>query len=115
MLWVSLPDQRAGREVSWMSRMPDTHVSALAAHRPAGDITWLPAGYRRPVKRFVEAGALAWVRGLDRVDPEQFDWVTTLELCSLVTRQSADWVASARGRRPLQAVVTWENLPHQPL
>lgn len=115
MLWVSLPDQRAGREVSWMSRMPGTQVTALAAHRPAGDMTWKPATYRRPIKRFVEAGALAWVRNLNRLDPEEFDWITTLELCSLVTGQAASWRKAARGRKPMQAVVTWENLSNQPL
>ncbi|MET0930136.1 MAG: glycosyltransferase family 4 protein [Aeromicrobium sp.] len=115
MLWVSLPDQRAGREVLWMSRMPGTEVTAMAAHRPSGDIEWIESTYRRPVKRFVEAGALAWIDGLDAVDPSPYDWVTTLELCSLVTKQSARWKDAAPGRRPLQAVVTWENLPHQPL
>lgn len=115
MLWVSLPDQRAGREVFWMSRMPDTQVTALAAHRPVGDIIWKPATYKRPIKRFIEAGALAWVRDLDRLDPAEFDWVTTLELCSLVTGQAAKWRQSVSGRKPLQAVVTWENLPNQPL
>lgn len=98
-----------------MSRMPDTKVTALAAHRPAGDITWEPATYRRPIKRFIEAGALAWVRDLDRLNPGDFDWVTTLELCSLVTGQSANWRKRGSGRMPLQAVVTWENLPNQPL
>ncbi len=117
MLWVSLPDQRARRELYWMSRMPRTTVTALAAQQPVGDIEWVPSSYRRPVKRFVEAGALAWVHGLDQQDPARFDWVTTLELCSLVTGQAARWRGrSAPGaHRPLQAVITWENLPNQPL
>ncbi|UIJ33826.1 glycosyltransferase family 4 protein [Allobranchiibius sp. GilTou73] len=114
LLWVSLPDQRARRELYWMSRMPQTQVTALAAQQPIGDIEWVRSTYRRPVKRFVEAGALAWVRGLGDQDPAAYDWVTSLELCSLVTGQAARW--RSRGtRRPLQAVITWENLPDQPL
>lgn len=116
MLWVSLPDQRPRRELYWMSRMPDTEVTALAASEPDGDIQWVPSTYRRPLKRFVEAGALAWVRGLDQQPQGEYDWVASLELCSLVTGQASRWRESARnGRRPLQAVVTWENLPDQPL
>ncbi|WP_265446764.1 glycosyltransferase family 4 protein [Flexivirga meconopsidis] len=112
LLWVSLPDQRPRRELYWMSRMPGTSVTALAAQEPVGDITWVPSTYRRPVKRFIEAGALAWVNGLDEQEPAAYDWVTTLEICSLVTGQASKW---RRGRRPLQAVITWENLPDQPL
>ena len=91
LLWVSLPDQRARREVYWMSRMPGTAVTALARHEPVGDVTWVPSSYRRPVRRFVEAGALAWVRGLGEQDPDDFDWVASLEMCSLVTGQAARW------------------------
>lgn len=123
LLWVSLPDQRARRELYWMSRMPHTRVTALAAQQPVGEIEWVPSHYRRPIKRFIEAGALAWVQGLQDQDPAQYDWVTTLELCSLVTGQAARWrqgerrhgSSSTGGRRPLQAVITWENLPGQPL
>ncbi|WP_224766716.1 glycosyltransferase [Janibacter melonis] len=117
LLWVSLPDQRARRELYWMSRMPGTHVTALAQQEPVGDITWVPSTYVRPVRRFVEAGALAWVRGLDEQRAEDHDWVTSLELCSLVTGQASAWRrrARARGAHPLQAVITWENLPDQPL
>lgn len=118
MLWVSLPDQRARRELYWMSRMPGTRVRAMAKQEPVGQIDWIPSTYRRPVKRFIEAGALAWVRGLDEQDPREYDWVTSLELCSLVTGQASRWRRRARAggaTRPLQAVVTWENLPDQPL
>lgn len=115
LLWVSLPDQRAGREVFWLSSMPQTDVTALATRAPHGDVTWVPATYRRPVKQFVEAGALAWIRDLNQQNTEDFDWVATLELCSLVTGQAARWRQSGTGRRPMQAVLTWENLPHQPL
>ena len=64
LLWVSLPDQRARREVYWMSRMPQTHVTALAREAPDGEITWVPTTYTRPIKRFIEAGAFAWARGV---------------------------------------------------
>lgn len=112
LLWVSLPDQRPLRELHWMSRMPGTDVTALAAQPPVGDVTWVPSTYRRPVKRFIEAGALAWVNGLEAQQPASYDWVTTLELCSLVTGQASRW---RRGSRVRQAVVTWENLSRQPL
>lgn len=117
MLWVSLPDQRPRRELYWMSRMPGTLVRAMAQQEPVGDIDWIPSTYVRPVKRFVEAGALAWVRGLGEQDPSEYDWVTSLELCSLVTGQASGWRRRARSTaiRPLQAVITWENLPDQPL
>lgn len=117
LLWVSLPDQRPGRELYWMSWMPHTHVTALARQEPAGDLTWVPSSYFRPVKRFVEAGALSWVRGLGEQDPAAYDWIASLELCSLVTGQASRWRAraQARGVPVRQAVITWENLPDQPL
>lgn len=115
LLWISLADQRAGREVTWLARMPGTQVTALAAQQPAGELAWVPTTYRRPVKRFVEAGALAWARGVDDVEPSAFDWVATLENCALVTSQAARWRSRGRGPAPMQAVLTWENLPHQPL
>lgn len=117
LLWVSLPDQRAGREVTWLSMMPNTRVTALAAHQPAGNLGWVRATYRRPITRFVEAGAFAWVREISDEDPRDYDWVASLELCSLVTGQASRWRSAARraGVRSLQAVLTWENLPGQPL
>lgn len=115
LLWVSLPDQRPRRELHYMSLMPDTRVTALAKDEPESDVTWIPASYRRPIKQFIEAGALAWVRELSEQNPEDFDWVATLELCSLVTGQSSSWRKRARGSRPLQAVITWENLANQPI
>lgn len=111
LLWVSLADQRPRRELYWLSLMPDTQVTALAAEQPPGEVTWLPATYRRPVRGFVEAGALAWVRGLDDLPPA-YDWCASLELCSLVTGQVTRY-ARRRGLR--QAVLTWENDPRQPL
>ncbi len=111
LLWASLADQRPGRELSWLARMPGTKVAALAATEPEGDIAWLPATYRRPVRRFVEAGALAWVNELADAAPA-YDWCASLELCSLVTGQVADYTRR-HGLR--QAVLTWENDPRQPL
>jgi glycosyltransferase involved in cell wall biosynthesis len=111
VLWVSLADQRAGREQRWLSLLPDTELTALTAAAPLPPATWLPATYRRPVRRFVEAGALAWVRELDGLPPA-YDWVASLELCSLVTGQAT---AYARRHGLRQVVVTWENDPRQPL
>jgi glycosyltransferase involved in cell wall biosynthesis len=74
-------------------------------------VDWIPSAYHRPVRRFVEAGALAWLRSLDTVEPT-YDWIASLELCSLVTGQAGRW---ARRHRVRQAVMTWENLVHQPL
>ena len=111
LLWVSLPDQRPRRELWWLSQVPETHVTALAAMCPDGDVEWRPSLYVRPIRRFVEAGALAWIRGLSALTPN-FDWVASLELCSIVTGQAA---AYARRHGLRQAVITWENLTHQPL
>jgi len=111
VLWASLADQRARREVFWLSRMPGTRVTALAAERPYGDLDWLPATYRRPVRRFVESEALAWVNELEALPPA-YDWCASLEVCSLVTGQVAGY-ARRHGLR--QAVLTWENDPRQPL
>ena len=114
LLWLSLPDQRPRRELYWMSRMPGTHVTAMAREEPFGDLTWVPTTYRRPVTRFIEAGAFAWAQGLDeQLERTRPDWVASLELCSLVTGQ----LSARRRRRPglRQAVITWENLPRQPL
>jgi phosphatidylinositol alpha-1,6-mannosyltransferase len=111
LLWASLADQRPGRELTWLSLMPGTRVTAVGNPRPEADVDWIPSGYRRPVRRFVEAGALAWLRELDDVRPD-FDWVASLELCSLVSGQAGRW---ARRHRVRQAVLTWENLVNQPL
>jgi phosphatidyl-myo-inositol dimannoside synthase len=111
LLWVSLADQRPGREQRWLSLLPDTRLTALAPRPPLPPADWIPATYRRPVRRFVEAGALAWVRELDGLPPA-YDWIGSLELCSLVTGQAS---AYARRHRLKQVVVTWENDPRQPL
>jgi phosphatidyl-myo-inositol dimannoside synthase len=111
LLWASLADQRPGRELDWLTRMPGTRVTAVGTPRPYGAETWLPMRYRRPVRRFVEAGAFAWLRHLDDVRVDA-DWVASLELCSLVTGQMSRF---ARRRGIRQAILTWENDPRQPL
>ncbi len=111
LLWASLADERPRREAYWLSLMPGTEVTVLGDHEPYGDMKWVQGGFRRPVRRFVEAGALAWQTGLDAM-PTDFDWCASLELCSLVTGQVSDF---ARRHRIRQAVVTWENDPYQPL
>ena len=111
LLWASLADERPGRELYWLSLMPGTRVTAIGSYPPPGDVRWVRGAYRRPVRRFVEAGALAWQTRLDALAAD-FDWCASLELCSLVTGQVADY---ARRHRIRQAVVTWENDPYQPL
>lgn len=111
LLWVSLPDQRPRRELWWLSQTPGTRVTAMAPARPGSEVEWHPSRYIRPTRRFVEAGALAWIRGLSTLTP-RFDWVASLELCSLVTGQAASY-SRRHGLR--QAVITWENLTRQPL
>jgi phosphatidylinositol alpha-1,6-mannosyltransferase len=111
LLWASLADQRPGREQRWLSQLPDTQLTALAGAPPLPPAQWIPATYRRPVRHFVEAGALAWVRELDRLPPA-YDWMGSLELCSLITGQATAY-AQRHGLR--QVVLTWENDPRQPL
>jgi phosphatidyl-myo-inositol dimannoside synthase len=111
LLWASLADQRPGRELTWLSLMPATRVTAIGTPGPEAHVDWIRSSYRRPIRRFVEAGALAWLRSLDDVEPD-YDWVASLELCSLVSGQAGRW---ARRHGVRQAVVTWENLVNQPL
>jgi glycosyltransferase involved in cell wall biosynthesis len=51
------------------------------------------------------------LRDLDSV-PVSADWVTSLELCSLITGQGSDYAMRLRAR---QAVVVWANDPRSPL
>ena len=103
--WFSLPDERPGRELSWLSLIPGARVTAVGGHRPPDGVAWVRRRYRRPTRRFVEAGALGWLRGLGSVRVDA-DWAASLELCSLVTGQVSGF-ARRRGLR--QAVVTWAN------
>jgi len=108
LLWTSLADERPNREFHWLSLMPATRVTVAGGPPPSGDVDWLPLDYRRPTTRFTEAAALAWLRGLDSVSGDDFDWVASLELCSLVTGQVSAW---ARTRKTRQCVVIWANDP----
>ncbi|WP_404382435.1 glycosyltransferase family 4 protein [Knoellia locipacati] len=115
ILWARLPDQRPKRELFWLSLMPNTEVTEVGSprtHPPESGIEWIDRSFRRPVSRFVEAGAFGWLRDLSSVDPRPFQWVASLELCALVTGQLSAY-AARHGIR--QVVVTWENMSHQPL
>lgn len=115
ILWGRLPDQRPHRELHWLSLMPDTVVTEVGSprtHPPESGIDWIDRPFRRPVRRFVEAGAFGWLQDLSSVDPSPFQWVASLELCALVTGQMSSY-AARHGIR--QVVVTWENMPDQPL
>ena len=112
LVWLTLPESRAGRELSWLGAMPDAAVSAVGSV-PTGDpVPFVERPYRRLTRRFVEAGALAWFRDLDTVEAEGTDWVASLELCALVTGQ-APGLARRLGAR--QAVLTWGNDSRNPL
>jgi phosphatidyl-myo-inositol dimannoside synthase len=105
--WLMLPGQRPWRELHWLSLMPGARVTAVGDPRPPEAVEFVRRSYRRPTDRFVEAGALAWLRGLDSL-PGGDGWVASLELCSLVTGQAS---ALARRRRQRQAVLVWANDP----
>jgi phosphatidyl-myo-inositol dimannoside synthase len=106
-----LPGQRPWRELHWLSLMPDTTVTAVGSPRPPEAVAHVHRPYRHPIKRFVEAGAFAWLQDLDSL-PGPADWVASLELCSLVSGQ-ASRLARRLGAR--QAVLVWANDPDTPL
>jgi phosphatidylinositol alpha-1,6-mannosyltransferase len=109
--WFMLPGQRPYRELHWLSLMPGADVTAVGSPRPVERVRFIGRPYRQPTRRFGEAGALAWLRGLDSL-PVASGWVASLELCSLVTGQVS---ALARPRRLRQAVLVWANDPGLPL
>jgi phosphatidyl-myo-inositol dimannoside synthase len=109
--WFMLPGQRPYRELHWLSLMPGAELTAVGSPRPPERVRFIERPYRQPTRRFVEAGALAWLRDLDSV-PTASGWVASLELCSLVTGQVS---ALARPRRLRQAVLVWANDPDLPL
>lgn len=113
LLWLTLPESRPGRELSWLGAMPAASVTAVG-EQPTGDpVPFVERSYRRASRRFVEAGALAWFRDLDSVTPAPApDWVASLELCALVTGQATS-LARRLGAR--QAVLTWGNDARNPL
>jgi glycosyltransferase involved in cell wall biosynthesis len=111
LTWFMLPGQRPWRELHWLAGMPGASVTAVGHPRPPEAVGFVELPYLQPTSRFVEAGALAWLRGLDSV-PDAGGWLASLELCSLVTGQVSR-LARRRGRR--QAVLVWANDPRSPL
>lgn len=113
LLWLTLPESRPGRELSWLAAMPDATVAAVGEVGTGDPVPFIERPYRRLTRRFVEAGALAWFRDLDSVEPDPpVSWVASLELCALVTGQ-ATGLAQQLGAR--QAVLTWGNDARNPL
>jgi phosphatidyl-myo-inositol dimannoside synthase len=109
--WFMLPGQRPFRELHWLSLMPGAEVTAVGSPRPPERVRFIERPYLQPTRRFVEAGALAWLRGIGSA-PLGPGWLTSLELCSLVTGQVS---RLARRRRQPQAVLVWGNDPDSPL
>jgi phosphatidyl-myo-inositol dimannoside synthase len=113
LLWLTLPESRPGRELSWLAAMPGAQVSAVGETSTGDPVPFIERPYRRLTRRFVEAGALAWFRDLDTVEPlARPDWVASLELCALVTGQVPP-LARRLGAR--QAILTWGNDARNPL
>jgi len=117
LLWGMLRGQRPWRELHWLSLMPGTQVTDMGEDPPPESVGFHRVRYRQPVRRFTEAGALAWMAGLGPVaaamsEGESFDWVASLEPFSLVTGQMA---ALARQLRARHAVVLWHNDAGTPL
>ncbi len=111
LAWLMLPESRSFREQYWLSQMPDAEVTSVGETATDDPVEFIARPYRRLTRRFVEAGALAWMEDLDSV-PGRYDWVGSLELCALVTGQATDF-AAARGAR--QVVFTWGNNARNPL
>lgn len=113
LLWLTLPESRPGRELSWLAAMPGATVTGVG-EEPTGDpVPFVIRPYRRLTRRFVEAGALAWFRDLGSVAPGGgTDWVASLELCALVTGQARPLARRLGARR---AVLTWGNDARNPL
>jgi len=82
-----LPGQQPWRELHRLSLMPGVRVTAVGDPEPPEAAGFVPRPYRRPTERFVEAGALAWLRGLGSL-PGGDARVASFELCSLVTGQA---------------------------
>lgn len=111
LLWFMQVGQRPWRELHWLSLMADTHVTALGSPRPPEHAAYVESRYRQPTTRFIEAGAMAWLRDLDRA-PTRVDWVSSLEPFSLVTGQAARF--ARRHDLPL-GVLMWHNFAETPL
>lgn len=111
LLWVSLADQRPGRELAWFSRIPGAQVSTVADADRDFAVPVVRSRIKRPISRFQEAGAVAWYESTE-VWPTDIDWVGSLEPAALISGQVSRWRAR-HGIR--QFVVTWENDQYQPL
>ena len=111
LLWCMLPESRPSRELFWLSQMPGAEVTAVGETATGDPVHFEPRRYHRWTRRFVEAGALAWLEDLDSV-PGSYDWVGALELCAPVTGQAIE-LARARGAR--NVVFTWGNNAKNPL
>jgi phosphatidylinositol alpha-1,6-mannosyltransferase len=111
LLWFMQTGQRPWRELHWLSLMPHTSITALGNPPPPERVNHVPSRYRQPTKRFIEAGAMAWLRDLDDA-PVDTDWVASLEPFSLVTGQAARF---ARDHQTRLAVVMWHNFAGSPL
>ena len=109
--WFMQVGQRPWRELHWLSLMPDTEVTAVGSPRPPEQVHHVESRYRQPTKRFIEAGAMAWLRDLDGA-PRGVDWVSSLEPFSLVTGQAARF---ARDHDLPLAVLMWHNFAETPL
>jgi len=115
LMWFMLPGQRPWRELHWLSLMPGAAVTAVGSPQPPEAVRFVARPYHQPTTRFVEAGALAWLRGLGSIPAPVIDgqeWFVSLELCALVTGQVST-LARRWGRR--QAVLVWANDPGTPL
>jgi phosphatidyl-myo-inositol dimannoside synthase len=111
LLWAMQRGQRPWRELYWLSLMPGTSVTAVGSPQPPEQVSFVESRYRQPTERFIEAGAFAWLRDLDRVG-HGYDWYSALEPFSLVTGQVA---RMARRRRSRLALVMWHNFAGTPL
>jgi glycosyltransferase involved in cell wall biosynthesis len=111
LLWFMQTGQRPWRELHWLSLMPNTSVTSLGGPRPPERVTHVSSRYRQPTKRFIEAGAMAWLRDLADA-PVDTEWVASLEPFSLVTGQAARF---ARQHQRRLAVLMWHNFAGSPL
>lgn len=113
LLWLTLPGSRPGRELSWLAGMGSSTVQAVG-ETPTGDpVPFHTRPYRRLTDRFVEAGALAWFRDLDHLEPDPpVDWVGGLELVPLV---SAQVMSLSRRLDARSFFLTWGNDARNPL
>lgn len=116
LLWLMQTGQRPWRELHWLSLMPGTHVTSVGSPTPPEPALHggrhVVSRYRQPTTRFIEAGAMAWLRDLDAVGDLEVDWVASLEPFSLTTGQAARW---ARRHRRRLAVLMWHNFKETPL